>query len=298
MPSSPVYLSSAGQKILKGFHLTFVAVSLGGLLYMFGLFLLKINNPDVPQETYDETIYFLNNSVVYFTVFGLVLTTMIYSLYTKLGFFKHDWVLMNWVLLIGMAVIFMIVFNPSINGMAPLSDAGLNISSGKEDYEEYMKKGFFWNFVLIGILIGITIIYFMKPWASRAEDLISNVSRIRRLFIFTTLFFLVFGIMGTIDLNKLKDMPVKDSTLQDKPDGIYEGAFEGGGNLYSVQVELKDEQIIQIESQNDEDSKYEKFSQPILERIIQQQNANVDAITGATTTSKCVMKAVENALSK
>jgi len=28
------------------------------------------------------------------------------------------------------------------------------------------------------------------------------------------------------------------------------------------------------------------------------QNANVDAITGATTTSKCLMKAVENAFVK
>ncbi len=51
-----------------------------------------------------------------------------------------------------------------------------------------------------------------------------------------------------------------------------------------------------IESKNDRDSKYEIYSRPVTDRILENQNANVDGITGATTTSKCIMKAVENAL--
>lgn len=44
-------------------------------------------------------------------------------------------------------------------------------------------------------------------------------------------------------------------------------------------------------------SHYARFAEGVFPRIMKKQKANVDTITAATTTSKCLMKAVENALS-
>ena len=91
-------------------------------------------------------------------------------------------------------------------------------------------------------------------------------------------------------------MPIENSAVTGLPDGIYEGSFNGGGGIYEVKVEVQHGMMMTIESFNDRRSKYEKYSRPVLDRIIEEQNANVDGITGATTTSKCLMKAVEDAL--
>jgi uncharacterized protein with FMN-binding domain len=44
------------------------------------------------------------------------------------------------------------------------------------------------------------------------------------------------------------------------------------------------------------DSEYARFAEGIIPRVIEKQSPDVDGITGATTTSKCLMKAIETAL--
>ena len=298
MSTSPVFLSSSGQKILKGFHLTLAAITLGGLLSMFALFLLKASNPEMDQFPLDKGIYFLNNSVVYYSVLGNIFTALTYALYTKWGFFKFDWIIVKWALLIVLAVFFMVWFIPTINGMTSLSDARLHLGGSSEDYQSLVSKGFFRCFVLIGIFVAIFFISTIKPWGKRKEDLISNLKRLRVMLISLTLLFAAFGIMGNINLNKLRNMPIENSDLSGMEDGMYEGDFVGGGGTYTVKISIKDGQMMAIESNNDRESTYEIFSKPVTDRILERQNANVDGITGATTTSKCIMKAVEDALRK
>jgi uncharacterized protein with FMN-binding domain len=43
-------------------------------------------------------------------------------------------------------------------------------------------------------------------------------------------------------------------------------------------------------------TKYSKRAEGVIPRIIERQTPNVDAVSGATTTSKALMKAVENSL--
>jgi uncharacterized protein with FMN-binding domain len=296
MSTSPVFLSADGQKILKGFHLTLAAITLGGLLSMFALFLLKASNPSMDQFPLDKSIYFINNSVVYYSVIGNVLTALTYALFTKWGFFKFDWIVAKWALLIVLAVFFMVWFIPTVNGMTSLSDAGLHLGDSAQEYERLVSKGLFRCFVLIGLFVAIFFISTIKPWGKRKEDLISNLKRIRRMLITLTILFVAFGIIGNINLNKLRNMPIENSDLSGLDDGVYEGVFVGGGGIYTVKVMVEAGRMTSIASSNDRESKYEIFSRPVTDRIIENQNANVDGITGATTTSKCIMKAVEDAL--
>ena len=263
---------------------------------MLALLGLKISNPDINQFPMDRSIYLINNSVVYYSVMGNILTAMTYGLFTRWGFFKFDWVVVKWLLLIGLAVLFMMRFIPSVNGMTSLSDAGLNTAGAEAEYSDFVQRGLFWCVVLIGLFGAIFFISTIKPWGKRKEDLVSNIRRLRIILLSLTFLFLVFGIIGNINLNKLRKMPIENSKLSNLPDGVYEGSFVGGGGTYKVKVYMKEEKMVQIESQNDRHSQYEKFARPVLDRIIENQNANVDGITGATTTSKCIMKAVENAL--
>ena len=91
-------------------------------------------------------------------------------------------------------------------------------------------------------------------------------------------------------------MEIEDTDLSALPDGSYHGQFKGGGGIYEATVSISEHKILSIDQTSSRESKYIRFSKPTVQRIIEHQNANVDAITGATTTSKCIMKAVEDAL--
>jgi uncharacterized protein with FMN-binding domain len=105
-----------------------------------------------------------------------------------------------------------------------------------------------------------------------------------------------FGIMGSINLNRLRSMEINNPDLMKIDDGIYKGEFNDGAGIYTVEVDVNNHRISQVTMETERKSVYVNYARPITDRIVKKQTVNVDAITGATTTSKCIMKAAENAL--
>lgn len=79
-------------------------------------------------------------------------------------------------------------------------------------------------------------------------------------------------------------------------DGTYHGESVFGGFTYKVDIIVVNHSITDIKIISNRKVSYARFAEGVMPRILKAQNANVDAITGATTTSKALMKAVENAL--
>lgn len=90
---------------------------------------------------------------------------------------------------------------------------------------------------------------------------------------------------------------ISDIDLTALSDGIYEGSF--GEFLVSVdlRVTVSENQITNIEIINQKSGKgYEAHE--TLQRIIQAQSPAVDAVSGATVSSKSIMIAVYKALTE
>ena len=81
-------------------------------------------------------------------------------------------------------------------------------------------------------------------------------------------------------------------------DGIYEGSYRGGPNKALVKVTIKDNEIVNIEIIEHKAWKGKKAEVPIVERIIAGQSTKVDAVSGATNSSRVIMNAVQNAIEK
>jgi uncharacterized protein with FMN-binding domain len=86
--------------------------------------------------------------------------------------------------------------------------------------------------------------------------------------------------------------------LISKPDGKYRGNFDLSGTPVKVilDVTIQDNKIIKIEIVKHSCSPIGKKAEKIIDQIIATQNLEVDAISGATASSKAIIKAVENAL--
>jgi len=89
--------------------------------------------------------------------------------------------------------------------------------------------------------------------------------------------------------------PIKHEKINN---GVYKGSYRGGLNKASVRVTIKDNKIFNIEIAEHQAWKGKKAELPILERIIETQSTRVDAVSGATNSSRVIMNAVQKAIEK
>jgi uncharacterized protein with FMN-binding domain len=292
-------ISGISLSILRTVHLLFIVLFFGGLAVLLVILEFKSSGSLILSSAeVDLIIYRLNGNLIYYSFLGLTTTAIIYGLFTNWGILKHRWIIIKWVLLFTIAGIYIIVFSPSINGIVSLSSGGLNSREAETLYEVLLRKSISSNITLISILLIIFFISTLKPFGRRIYDLLSE-NKIARISIFVLLMLSVgFGIMGSLNLNRLRSMEINNPDLTNTDNGIYKGEFNDGAGIYTVEVEVNNHRISQVKMETERKSVYVNYARPIIDIIVKQQTVNVDAITGATTTSKCIMKAAENALKK
>ncbi len=81
-------------------------------------------------------------------------------------------------------------------------------------------------------------------------------------------------------------------------DGTYNGSYRGGPNKAIVEVTIKDNSIVNIKIIQHQAWKGKKAEETIVERIIARQSTRVDAVSGATNSSRVIMNAVQLAIEK
>ena len=101
----------------------------------------------------------------------------------------------------------------------------------------------------------------------------------------------LWGCAGT----RVIGAPIDHANLEN---GTYQGSFRGGPNKALVKVTIKDNHISNVEIVEHQAWKGKKAEKIIVERIIANQSTKVDAVSGATNSSRVIMNAVQNAIEK
>ena len=292
-------ISTYNKKILKLFHITFASSMLGGLIAILVILMVKENGNIAAENIFgvDLSILKIFTWGVNYAFFALILTSFILGLFTEWGFVKYRWIISKWIITLSMFALTWFGLGPAINGMTSISDAGLNSGAMSREYLNFQRNAIiFCVMEMIAILL-IFFISVLKPWGTR------NVKeRIKqKTVVMIVAPFIIIGIgltaVNTIELNKIRNLPIKSINLESVDDGIYSGEAEAGSYVYKVKVEVQNHRIVNIESIDNRKSTYVSYAEGVFTKIIKQQKVDVDAITGATTTSKAFMKAVENAIS-
>ena len=124
----------------------------------------------------------------------------------------------------------------------------------------------------------------------------------KRILSFTAIFFLIVLFFTVVYLKSVADYKrsVKETTFRNLdiinvPDGVYVGEYDVGFVYAKVEVTVQNGVITNIgilEHKNGRGSRAEV----VVDRIIEEQKIEVDAVSGATNSSTVIKKAVENAL--
>lgn len=112
-----------------------------------------------------------------------------------------------------------------------------------------------------------------------------------------------FAIMAAFMFFKLQSltkdisqMVINNIDLSTIEDGIYSGEYNYNDVLSAkVKITVEDNRIIDIDIVEHKCGLGKK-AEVIADRVVESQNLSVDTVTGATGSSKVILKAIENAL--
>ena len=129
-----------------------------------------------------------------------------------------------------------------------------------------------------------------------------KLSRKRILSFTAILLFLIGLIFMAVYLKSVADYKraVKETTfsnldISNVPDGVYIGEYDVDFVYAKVEVTVQNGVITNIDILEHKNGRGSR-AEVVVDRIVEEQKIEVDAVSGATLTSDTVLKAMENAL--
>jgi uncharacterized protein with FMN-binding domain len=110
---------------------------------------------------------------------------------------------------------------------------------------------------------------------------------------------IAFRLLGaTAGMGEIRKMVINDVDLTSHADGVYKGSYHKSRWTYDVEVTVADHKIVAVKNTNDKTKMAKGFNKTAALAIIKKQSPKIDAVSGATISTKAFGKAVENALNQ
>ncbi len=97
------------------------------------------------------------------------------------------------------------------------------------------------------------------------------------------------------NLDELNSLTIADVDLNSIEDGIYEGSYGSFPVSAIVEVTVKNHEIIEIKL-TDHSNGQGQPAEVLPEKVVEAQSLEVDVVSGATYSSRVILKAIETAL--
>lgn len=236
-------------------------------------------------------LFRLVDRVLPWTWYATLGTGLVFSLHLKWGFFHHVWVTAKWALgsaLIAAAVFWQAPVVARLAAEADLGHPGWPLANSQAR-----------NVALV-LLANVAVIFAIstfKPWGRFARAGKPPRARTALLVWFATIATAAASLEQSCQLDRLRALPIEPVELAGVADGRHRGrADPEPGFPYEVEVETRGGHIVAARAIHNRTGTYPRLAEGVLERIVERQTVAVDAVTGATTTSKCLMAATRAAL--
>ena len=98
------------------------------------------------------------------------------------------------------------------------------------------------------------------------------------------------------EVRETRNLEIEDVDVSKIPDGTYLGKYGYSELVYTAKLEVENGRIQWIRLDENQPSPRSDWVKEIPERVIEANSTQVDVVSGATTSSKAVLKAIELAL--
>jgi uncharacterized protein with FMN-binding domain len=121
-------------------------------------------------------------------------------------------------------------------------------------------------------------------------------TNMKRVIIFFFLIFLSVACCKESESEKITKLLIPGIDLSVIEDGKYTGRFIHHNSLYETEVMMRDHRIENIRVLQSEGDKYDQKAFAVIQSVIDQQSLQVNAVTGATKSSKLYLITIYSAL--
>lgn len=119
----------------------------------------------------------------------------------------------------------------------------------------------------------------------------------RRLLIGALVTFVLLGAilfsLANRGVNILRRLEIDPLGFTAVSDGVYKGSYEYMRWNYTVQIQVQGGKAVRIDILSPSG---DAFAEKVAEAVIQAQTLNIDSVSGATASTRAVLKALESAL--
>jgi len=291
-------LAVRGKRVLLSIHIALNAVWIGAIAIILFLLLGKDDVPNGDQlSALHSTIFTIHDTVVMNVALLSAVTGILFSLFTNWGFFRFRWIIVKWASVSALCLLMTLNIAPALNGMAAMTDVERNEALVNPLYRQYESESIIFLFLELAGLISIIPVSVFKPWGQRTTSF--HVERRKFLIGWSIVggLLIVGAYIQQTNLEAYRNLVAEQFDLSKSVDGKYIGEAEYGFR-YVVRVTIDRHSIKDIEFLENRSTIYAKLAEGVAKKVIRDQNLQMAAVTGATTTSKCLTKAIENAVAR
>lgn len=158
-------LNRSQQNFLKSLHLIAVSLWLTGVVIL-GLMVFVSRNVITGDELYmyDYIYHFIDMKVITPAAIATLLTGLVYSIFTKWGFFKHGWLIYKWLVTLGIILVGTFYLGPMVSTMLEISDVK-RIAALEDSYYQLGGTVGLWAAIINTVLLVTAVVFSVyKPW--------------------------------------------------------------------------------------------------------------------------------------
>jgi uncharacterized protein with FMN-binding domain len=289
--------SKPARRVLLAVHITLACVWLGALLVTLLLVLAQRVHPVAAwRPGLDRAVLLVHDTLIVNASYGFIVTGLLFSLFTSWGAFRLRWITLKWALLAGLGVALPLWVAPHVSAMTALSDALSGEVAGSAAYAAHVDAVLLATGVQIVVLAGIVVLSVFKPWGPRTAKY--AWPRPVSLGVGAVIVIALAGNLWlqNVQLEGYRQLPVARVDVASLRDGSYTGEETQAGFTFRVRVSVLEGRIARVDVLDNRDTHYARLALLAAGKLEGRPRNDVDAISGATTTSKALMRAVSNAL--
>lgn len=296
-------MKGTGYKFLRFLHLSLAAVVAGGAA---GSAILLLSG------VHDRGLYLLHTWTVKYPFLVLIATSALLSTAGGWGFARRPWVLAKWIASFGILALFMAGGGAAIEGTVALADG---LQEGTVLFGRLLLRARIFAVATAATVLGLFALSVFRPGkerkanpeadgaargaaGARAKERKGSAAAKAVAATLAAAAPALLLLWGEIALIPIRSMPIERIDIAAMADGVYRGTYRAASSGYEVEAEIRDGSLVRAEYLNPRKSDYAVFAAGVLKKATQANVSDPDAVTGATTTSKALLKALEAALAK
>lgn len=160
-------ISAKGQKWLKAFHILFACLWVGGAISVNLMLFFLTADDGMQLYGINESINFIDIWIIIPGNLGIILTGIIYSLFTHWGWFKHKWVTVKWCIAVYGMVFGTIWLGPWAGSLEHISEIEGLKALTNDVYRNNIMMLYGWGSFQAATIVFAAFISTLKPWKKR-----------------------------------------------------------------------------------------------------------------------------------